>query len=151
MKRKRSGINGELRGAVVACIQGFKELGISAERLAARAAREASSTPLVLVRAAGTRSIYSQQVAPREPEQVLVQQQLKSWLDPGWCMDAPAGSEAKANRAEGYVWYTTGIVLMFLWALGLVSNYTMGGLIHLLLVFAIGLVLHRRIQSRQPG
>jgi hypothetical protein len=49
------------------------------------------------------------------------------------------------------MWYTTAIVLMVLWALGLVSSCTMGGLVPLLLVFAIGLVLHRWIQSRPPG
>ena len=41
------------------------------------------------------------------------------------------------------------IVLLILWALGLVSSYTMGGLIHLLLVVAIVVVLLRVIQGRR--
>ena len=41
------------------------------------------------------------------------------------------------------------IVLLILWAVGLVSSYTMGGLIHLLLVVAIVVVLIRVIQGRR--
>ncbi|MDM8349702.1 lmo0937 family membrane protein [Pseudomonas sp. sp1636] len=41
------------------------------------------------------------------------------------------------------------IVLLVLWALGLVSSYTMGGLIHLLLVVAIVVILIRVIQGRR--
>jgi hypothetical protein len=40
------------------------------------------------------------------------------------------------------------IVLVVLWLLGMVSSYTMGGFIHLLLVIAIVLVLVRVIQGR---
>lgn len=42
------------------------------------------------------------------------------------------------------------IVLVVLWALGLVTSYTMGGLIHALLVIAIVVVLLRVIQGRRP-
>ena len=41
------------------------------------------------------------------------------------------------------------ILLIVLWALGLVTSYTMGGLIHLLLVVAIVVVLIRVIQGRR--
>ncbi len=41
--------------------------------------------------------------------------------------------------------WTLAIVLLVLWALGLVSAYTMGGFIHLLLVVAVVLVLVRLI------
>lgn len=41
------------------------------------------------------------------------------------------------------------IVLLILWALGLVSSYTMGGFIHLLLVVAIVVILIRIIQGRR--
>ena len=46
--------------------------------------------------------------------------------------------------------YTVAIVLVVLWLLGLVSSYTMGGLIHILLVIAIVVILVRVIQGRQP-
>jgi uncharacterized protein DUF5670 len=45
--------------------------------------------------------------------------------------------------------WTIAVVLLFLWALGLVSATTMGGFIHVLLVAAIVLVLVRVIQGRR--
>lgn len=44
--------------------------------------------------------------------------------------------------------YTLAVILLVLWALGLVSSYTIGGFIHLLLVVAIVLILVRLIQGR---
>jgi hypothetical protein len=41
------------------------------------------------------------------------------------------------------------IVLLVLWALGLVSSYTMGGFIHFLLVVAIVVILIRLIQGKR--
>jgi len=41
------------------------------------------------------------------------------------------------------------IVLLLLWVLGLATSYTMGGLIHVLLVIAIVVVLLRVIQGRR--
>lgn len=46
--------------------------------------------------------------------------------------------------------WTIALILLVLWALGLVSSITMGGFIHLLLVAAIVLVLVRLIQGRRP-
>jgi len=46
--------------------------------------------------------------------------------------------------------WTIAVVLLILWLLGLVSSYTMGGFIHVLLVIAIVLVLIRIIQGRNP-
>ena len=37
--------------------------------------------------------------------------------------------------------YTTAVILLILWLLGLVTSYTMGGVIHVLLVVAIVMVL----------
>lgn len=42
------------------------------------------------------------------------------------------------------------VLLLVLWLLGLVSSYTLGGFIHILLVIAIALVLIRIIQGRRP-
>ena len=44
--------------------------------------------------------------------------------------------------------YTLALILIILWLLGLVSSYTMGGFIHILLVIAIIVVLVRLIQGR---
>jgi Family of unknown function (DUF5670) len=45
---------------------------------------------------------------------------------------------------------TIAVILIILWLLGWLSSYTMGGLIHLLLVIAIVVVLLRVIQGRRP-
>jgi hypothetical protein len=45
---------------------------------------------------------------------------------------------------------TVAIVLIILWLLGVVTSYTMGGFIHILLVVAIVLVLVRIIQGKKP-
>jgi hypothetical protein len=45
--------------------------------------------------------------------------------------------------------WTFALILIALWAVGLVSAYTMGGLIHILLVLAIVVVLIRVIQGRR--
>jgi hypothetical protein len=42
------------------------------------------------------------------------------------------------------------ILLLVLWFLGLVTSYTLGGFIHLLLVLAVVVVLFRVIQGRDP-
>jgi len=46
--------------------------------------------------------------------------------------------------------WTLFVVLVVLWALGLVTSYTMGGFIHLLLVFALAIMAIRIIQGRKP-
>ncbi|MBN2439643.1 MAG: lmo0937 family membrane protein [Deltaproteobacteria bacterium] len=46
--------------------------------------------------------------------------------------------------------WTIAVVLVILWLLGLVSGYTMGNFIHILLVIAIIVVLVRVIQGRKP-
>ena len=46
--------------------------------------------------------------------------------------------------------YTIAVVLIILWLLGLVTSYTMGGLIHVLLVIAIIMVLLNVISGRRP-
>lgn len=46
--------------------------------------------------------------------------------------------------------WTIFVVLLVLWALGLISGYTIGGFIHVLLIVAIGVVLIRIIQGRRP-
>ncbi len=46
--------------------------------------------------------------------------------------------------------YTIAVVLVILWLIGLVSSYTIGGFIHVLLVIAIVIVLLRIISGRKP-
>ena len=42
------------------------------------------------------------------------------------------------------------VILLVLWLLGMVSSYTLGGFIHLLLILAIAVILIRVIQGRNP-
>ena len=46
--------------------------------------------------------------------------------------------------------YTIAVVLLILWLLGLVSSYTIGGFIHVLLVIAVVMILLRVISGRRP-
>jgi hypothetical protein len=55
------------------------------------------------------------------------------------------------DRPEGpLMLWTIFVILLVLWAVGLVSSYTLGGYIHLLLLVAIAVVLIRIIQGRRP-
>ncbi len=55
-----------------------------------------------------------------------------------------------AVQGETDMLWTIFVVLMVLWALGMVTAYTLGGFIHILLVIAIATVLIRVIQGRPP-
>jgi hypothetical protein len=46
--------------------------------------------------------------------------------------------------------YTIAIVLLVLWLLGMLTSYTMGGFIHILLVIAVVMVLVNLISGRRP-
>ncbi len=46
--------------------------------------------------------------------------------------------------------FTLAIVLLILWGLGLVTSFTMGGLIHILLAVALVVVMVRLVQGRRP-
>jgi len=46
--------------------------------------------------------------------------------------------------------WTIFVVLLILWLLGMVTSYTMGGFIHILLVIAVVVVLLRVIEGRRP-
>ena len=46
--------------------------------------------------------------------------------------------------------YTIVVILFVMWLLGMATSYTMGGLIHILLVLAVITVLIRVIQGRRP-
>lgn len=53
------------------------------------------------------------------------------------------------SRRQNMLW-TVIVVLVILWALGIVSGYTFGGFIHLLLIVAIGALLIGIIEGRNP-
>jgi hypothetical protein len=47
--------------------------------------------------------------------------------------------------------YTIAVILLVLWLLGLVSSYTMGGFIHILLVIAIIVIVMQFIRGRKAS
>jgi hypothetical protein len=46
--------------------------------------------------------------------------------------------------------WTIAVLLLLLWLVGMVSSYTLGGFIHILLLLAIAAILIRVIQGRRP-
>jgi hypothetical protein len=46
--------------------------------------------------------------------------------------------------------WTIAVILVILWLLGMVTSYTLGGFVHILLVIAIIVILIRVIQGRRP-
>jgi hypothetical protein len=46
--------------------------------------------------------------------------------------------------------WTIFVILLILWLLGIVSSYTLGGFIHILLVIALVVIVIRVIQGRRP-
>lgn len=54
------------------------------------------------------------------------------------------------KERKRFMLYTIAVVLILLWLLGIVSSYTIGGFIHILLVIAIVVVLLRVISGRKP-
>jgi hypothetical protein len=62
---------------------------------------------------------------------------------------AGKGNEKSEIRKENNMLWTIAVILIVLWALGLISGYTIGNFIHVLLVIAIIIVLVRVIQGRK--
>jgi len=65
-------------------------------------------------------------------------------------MDTSSLAVALRLERKNIMLETLVVVLLALWLLGFVTSYTLGGLIHILLVIAIVVVLVRVIQGRNP-
>jgi hypothetical protein len=57
--------------------------------------------------------------------------------------------QVTATYGEAHMLESLAIVLIILWLLGLVSSYTLGGFIHILLVIAVVVILLRVVQGRR--
>jgi hypothetical protein len=55
-----------------------------------------------------------------------------------------------AEEEGSFMLYTIAVILIILWLLGLITSYTVGGFIHILLVIAIVLILLRVIRGDRP-
>ena len=60
------------------------------------------------------------------------------------------GNQFPVEGVRSPMLWTIAVLLLILWMLGMVSSYTLGGFIHILLVLAIVAVLIRLIQGRSP-
>jgi hypothetical protein len=61
----------------------------------------------------------------------------------------PIGLQFRKSETQKMLW-TVCVVLIVLWLLGVVTSYTLGGFIHLLLVLAIAAMLIRIIRGQSP-
>jgi hypothetical protein len=72
---------------------------------------------------------------------------MMSWPErAGGCVSRQPGH--RTGKVDSML-YTIAVVLLVLWLLGLVTSYTMGGFIHILLVLAIVMVLVNVITGRR--
>ncbi len=66
-------------------------------------------------------------------------------------MDQIAGHKIYERPGEVSMLWTIFVILLVLWLLGLVSSYTLGGFIHILLVLAVVVLLINIISGRRPA
>jgi hypothetical protein len=66
-----------------------------------------------------------------------------------FALQAGIGSASYSDQEETNMLYTLAIVLLVLWALGLVTSYTLGGFVHILLVVAVVAFLFQLISGRR--
>ena len=62
--------------------------------------------------------------------------------------DRPGHGSIRKEKGNGMLW-TIALILVALWLLGLITSYTMGGFIHILLVIAVVVILVRLILGRK--
>jgi hypothetical protein len=66
-----------------------------------------------------------------------------------WYGDAIAAVKMNNQEGEDHMLWTIAVILIVLWLLGLITSYTMGGFIHIVLVIAIIVVIVGFIQGRR--
>lgn len=66
-----------------------------------------------------------------------------------WRIIVPNSRKSLPNGRRTYMLYTIAVILVVLWLIGLVSSYTMGGLIHILLAIAVIVILLQVINERK--
>jgi hypothetical protein len=67
----------------------------------------------------------------------------------GWTLPRPQAARRRRRKETPMLW-TIFVILLVLWLLGLVTSYTLGGFIHILLVIAVIVIVIRLIQGRRP-
>ena len=67
----------------------------------------------------------------------------------GWALPRPQAARRRRRKETPMLW-TIFVILLVLWLLGLVTSYTLGGFIHILLVIAVVVIVIRLLQGRRP-
>ncbi len=81
----------------------------------------------------------------------IVQPGCKDMVDASWACRLHAWDASTTHHTRNTnMLYTIAVILIVLWLLGLVTSYTVGGFIHILIVIAIIIVLVRLISGRSP-
>ena len=73
--------------------------------------------------------------------------QFTTWMETYVRPDTPAAT--RTTSKEGAMLWTIAVILLVLWALGLVSSYTAGGFVHLLLVVAVIVIVFQFVSGRR--
>lgn len=98
------------------------------------------------VKSAGENCAHTCQLLRKRVHPTAVRESSKAWF----ARFPDAGNFEFDYQRTITMLYTIAVVLIILWLLGLATSYTMGGLIHVLLVIAIVVVLLRVISGRNP-
>jgi hypothetical protein len=75
--------------------------------------------------------------------------QLECWLAVGPFAENDSNRRKMRQEGEQKMLWTLVVILLVLWLLGLVTSYTMGGVIHVLLVIAVVVIVVNLIQGRR--
>src|SRR6187455_356131 len=108
-----------------------------------RASAGASAIPLKTAVLAQKRAVSTRDMAHAGPNLPAL----------GWVTPAPRGTAGHwrlTEREEVAMLWTIFVILLVLWLLGVVTSYTLGGFIHVLLVIAVIVIVIRLIQGRRP-
>jgi predicted ferric reductase len=73
--------------------------------------------------------------------------QFTTWMEAHVRPDSSVA--ARTTSREGAMLWTIAVILLVLWALGLVSSYTAGGFVHLLLVIAVIVIVFQFVSGRR--
>jgi predicted ferric reductase len=77
------------------------------------------------------------------------QQGTALWLERQEAQPAAALAAKPGAKTEGEMLWTIAVILLVLWALGLMTSYTAGGFVHVLLIIAVIVVVFQFISGRR--
>lgn len=142
----------EIEGLLVAGPGAARQLGLAADTGGASAPGAGMSQRFFVQRTTvggwkGVRNRPGSPVARADPVPAGMEHAIWNDRTPTWRNPCPC---FRVGWRRNKMLETIAIILVILWLAGLVSSYTMGGLVHILLVLAVVVILIRVIQGRRP-